>query len=125
MRPTRRFRTALATFSSFALLATIAATASGGAFAQTALKAADVHPPGYSTVVAVENLGRKFEAATKGKYKLQMFPSSVLGGEKEMIEQAQTSDVRQLQEGPRPARRHLTGRRAGVSAPDRAGMAEM
>lgn len=59
------------------------------ATAQTILKAADVHPPGYPTVVAVEAMGRKFEEATKGKYRLQMFPSSVLGGEKEMIEQAQ------------------------------------
>ena len=54
-----------------------------------ALKAADVHPPGYPTVVAVENLGKKLEEATKGRLSVQMFGSMQLGGEKEMIEQAQ------------------------------------
>ena len=57
--------------------------------AQTILKASDVQPAGYPTVVALENMGRKLEAATNGKYKLQMFPGGVLGSEKEMIEQAQ------------------------------------
>jgi hypothetical protein len=40
---------------------------------------ADVHPAGYPTVVATENMGKKLEAATNGKYKMQMFPGSVLG----------------------------------------------
>ncbi len=57
--------------------------------AQTELKAADVHPPGYPTVAATENMGKKFEAATNGKHKMQMYPSSVLGDEKIMIEQTQ------------------------------------
>ncbi len=61
--------------------------------AQTVLKAADVHPAGYPNVVAIENLGRKLEAATNGKFKLQMFPSGVLGGEKEMIEQTQVGAI--------------------------------
>lgn len=56
--------------------------------AQT-LKAADIHPAGYPNVVAVENMGKKLDAATKGRIKLQMFPGGVLGGEKEMIEQTQ------------------------------------
>lgn len=64
-------------------------TMSMQANAQTVLKAADVHPPGYPNVVAIENLGKKLEAATNGKYKLQMFAAGVLGSEKEMIEQAQ------------------------------------
>ena len=63
--------------------------------AQT-LKAADVHPPGYPTVVAVENMGKKLEAATQGRIKLQMFPGSVLGGEKEMIEQTQVGAIQIL-----------------------------
>lgn len=63
------------------------------ASAQTVLKAADVHPPGYPTVVATENMGKKFEAATNGKYKMQMFPSSVLGDEKTMIEQTQIGAI--------------------------------
>ncbi|MEP6969427.1 MAG: TRAP transporter substrate-binding protein [Betaproteobacteria bacterium] len=57
--------------------------------AQTILKASDVQPAGYPNVVALENMGKKLEAATNGKYKIQMFPGGVLGSEKEMIEQAQ------------------------------------
>ena len=53
------------------------------------LKAADVHPAGYPNVVAVENMGKKLEAATQGRLKIQAFPGGVLGGEKEMIEQTQ------------------------------------
>ena len=53
------------------------------------LKASDVHPLGYPTVEAIERMGRKLEAATNGRLSIQMFPSMQLGGEKEMIEQAQ------------------------------------
>lgn len=63
--------------------------------AQT-LKAADVHPAGYPTVVAVEAMGRKIEAATQGRIKFQMFPGAVLGGEKEMIEQTQVGAIQLL-----------------------------
>jgi tripartite ATP-independent transporter DctP family solute receptor len=71
-------------------------TVSMQARAQTVLKAADVHPPGYPTVVATENMGKKFEAATNGKYKMQMYPSSVLGDEKTMIEQTQIGAIQIL-----------------------------
>jgi tripartite ATP-independent transporter DctP family solute receptor len=67
-----------------------------GAWAQTVMKAADVHPPGYPTVVAVENMGKKLDAATAGRIKFQMFPGSVLGGEKEMIEQTQVGAIQIL-----------------------------
>ena len=53
------------------------------------LKATDVHPLGYPTVEAVEKMGKKLEAATSGRLSIQMYPSMQLGGEKEMIEQAQ------------------------------------
>ncbi|MEO5771472.1 MAG: TRAP transporter substrate-binding protein DctP, partial [Burkholderiaceae bacterium] len=66
------------------------------ATAQTILKAADVHPPGYPTVVATEAMGKKFEAATNGKYKIQMFPSSMLGDEKTMLEQTQIGAIQLL-----------------------------
>ena len=56
---------------------------------KTVLKASDVHPEGYPTVVAVQNLGKKLEDATKGRLSVQMFSSMQLGGEKEVIEQAQ------------------------------------
>lgn len=62
------------------------------AVAQT-LKAADVHPAGYPTVVAVESMGKKLDAATQGRIKFQMFPGSVLGAEKEMIEQTQVGAI--------------------------------
>ena len=72
--------------------AAMAATAPlSSAFAQTkmVLKASDVHPLGYPTVEAVVRMGKKLEAATNGRLTIQMFPSMQLGGEKEMIEQAQ------------------------------------
>jgi tripartite ATP-independent transporter DctP family solute receptor len=56
---------------------------------KTVLKAADVHPLGYPTVEAVVRMGKKLETATNGRITIQMFPSMQLGGEKEMIEQAQ------------------------------------
>jgi tripartite ATP-independent transporter DctP family solute receptor len=53
------------------------------------LKATDVHPIGYPTVDAVLSMGKKLEQATGGRITVQMYPSMQLGGEKEMIEQAQ------------------------------------
>jgi tripartite ATP-independent transporter DctP family solute receptor len=52
-------------------------------------KASDVHPLGYPTVEAIQRMGIKLEKATGGRISIQMFPSMQLGGEKEMIEQAQ------------------------------------
>ncbi|HEV3397589.1 MAG TPA: TRAP transporter substrate-binding protein DctP, partial [Xanthobacteraceae bacterium] len=57
------------------------------------LKASDVHPAGYPTVVAVEDLGKNLEKATDGRLSVQMFPSMQLGGEKEAIEQAQVGAI--------------------------------
>jgi tripartite ATP-independent transporter DctP family solute receptor len=57
------------------------------------LKASDTHPAGYPTVVAVENMGKKLEAATNGRIKLQMFPGAVLGQEKEVVEQVQLGAI--------------------------------
>ena len=53
------------------------------------LKASDVHPLGYPTVVAVERMGKKLEDATSGRLSIQMYAAMQLGGEKEAIEQAQ------------------------------------
>jgi tripartite ATP-independent transporter DctP family solute receptor len=78
--------------------------ASEGAFAQTkmVLKATDVHPLGYPTVEAVVQMGKKLEAATNGRLSIQMFPSMQLGGEKEMIEQAQVGalQIARISVGP-------------------------
>jgi tripartite ATP-independent transporter DctP family solute receptor len=57
------------------------------------LKASDVHPTGYPTVAATENLGKKLEAATGGRLSIQMYPSMQLGGEKETIEQTQIGAI--------------------------------
>jgi tripartite ATP-independent transporter DctP family solute receptor len=80
----------------FHLLTAIAiSTAALCASAQT-MKAADVHPAGYPTVVAVENMGKKLDSATSGRIKFQMFPGGVLGAEKEMIEQTQAGNIQLL-----------------------------
>jgi len=57
------------------------------------LKASDVHPEGYPTVQAVEDMGKKLSAATNGRLTVQMFASMQLGGEKEAIEQAQVGAI--------------------------------
>lgn len=74
-------------------LTALAVGLGGPAFAQTVLKASDTHPAGYSTVVAVENFGKKLEAATNGRLKVQMFPGAVLGQEKETVEQTQLGAI--------------------------------
>ena len=78
-----------------AALGAVAEKLGSPAFAQQkiALKASDVHPEGYPTVAAVENLGKKLEAATNGRLSVQMYAAMQLGGEKEAIEQAQVGAI--------------------------------
>jgi tripartite ATP-independent transporter DctP family solute receptor len=92
-----------------AMAATTAVSTLGGLSAGTAvaqakmvLKATDVHPLGYSTVEAVVRMGKKLEAATSGRLSIQMYPSMQLGGEKEMIEQAQVGalQIARISVGP-------------------------
>src|SRR5688572_9290567 len=66
------------------------------------LKATDVHPLGYPTVEAVVRMGKKLETATNGRISIQMYPSMQLGGEKEMIEQAQVGalQIARISVGP-------------------------
>ena len=75
----------------FAISLLAAFAFAGPAHAQQKMvwKAADVHPLGYPTVEAIERMGRKLSGATNGRISVQMYPSMQLGGEKEMIEQAQ------------------------------------
>jgi tripartite ATP-independent transporter DctP family solute receptor len=63
----------------------------GPALAQSemVLKSADVHPFGYPTVEAVKWMGEELEQQTDGRLSIEIYPSMQLGGEKEMIEQAQ------------------------------------
>jgi tripartite ATP-independent transporter DctP family solute receptor len=57
------------------------------------LKASDVHPEGYPTVFAVEEMGQALSKATDGRLSVQMYASMQLGGEKEAIEQAQVGAI--------------------------------
>jgi tripartite ATP-independent transporter DctP family solute receptor len=70
--------------------------------AKLVLKATDVHPLGYPTVEAVVRMGKKLETATSGRISIQMYPSMQLGGEKEMIEQAQVGalQIARISVGP-------------------------
>ena len=61
----------------------------GAADQKIVFKASDVHPEGYPTVAAVEDMGKKLSDATGGRLGIQMYASMQLGGEKEAIEQAQ------------------------------------
>ncbi|WP_210543704.1 TRAP transporter substrate-binding protein [Rhodoferax sp. PAMC 29310] len=77
-----------------AAVAAVAFTSSFHAQAEDiVLKASDTHPAGYPTVVAVENMGKKLEAATNGRIKMKMYPGAVLGQEKEAVEQVQIGAI--------------------------------
>jgi tripartite ATP-independent transporter DctP family solute receptor len=75
--------------TSMALAALLPLTAQ----AQTVLRAHDTHPAGYPTVAAVESMGKKLDAATQGRIKIQTFPGAVLGQEKEAVEQTQLGAI--------------------------------
>jgi tripartite ATP-independent transporter DctP family solute receptor len=79
----------LLTLAGTATLAGAVLGRSAWAADKTVLKASDVHPEGYPTVQAVEDMGKKLEEATKGRLSIQMYSSMQLGGEKEVIEQTQ------------------------------------
>jgi tripartite ATP-independent transporter DctP family solute receptor len=57
------------------------------------IKSHDTHPAGYPTVAAIESMGKKLDAATNGRIKVQMFPGAVLGQEKEAVEQVQLGAI--------------------------------
>jgi tripartite ATP-independent transporter DctP family solute receptor len=93
-RHARTFRRTAASHCAVALSAVAVSLALFGApVAAEDLKAADVHPEGYPNVVAMQNLGKKLDAATNGRLKLKMFPGAVLGDEKAMLEQAQVGAI--------------------------------
>jgi tripartite ATP-independent transporter DctP family solute receptor len=82
-------RIGMAALGAMTLAAAIGMASSVSAQQKLVLKATDVHPLGYPTVEAVVRMGKKLEQATNGRLSIQMYPSMQLGGEKEMIEQAQ------------------------------------
>jgi len=75
---------------------------SGLAQQKMVLRATDVHALGYPTVEAVVRMGAKLDKATNGRLSIQMFPAMQLGGEKEMIEQAQVGalQIARISVGP-------------------------
>jgi tripartite ATP-independent transporter DctP family solute receptor len=81
----------IATLSrALALMGALSLSALGSA--QT-LKAHDTHPAGYPTVEAIVSMGKKLEAQTNGRIKIQSFPGAVLGQEKEAVEQVQLGAI--------------------------------
>ena len=78
-------RTFMATTAAASLLSARAVFAED----KMVLKSSDVHPEGYPTVVAVQNMGKKLSDATDGRLSIQVYPSMQLGGEKESLEMAQ------------------------------------
>src|SRR5262245_17400948 len=75
--------------SAAAVLVSLPAASPAWAQQKQVWKASDVHPLGYPTVEAIVRMGAKLEKATNGRISIQMYPQMQLGGEKEMIEQAQ------------------------------------
>jgi len=88
---------AVAVAASLALLC-----APAGAQSKMEIKVSDVHPLGYPTVEALVRMGQKVEKATNGRLTFKMFPAMQLGGEKEMIEQAQVGalQIARISTGP-------------------------
>src|SRR3954454_4207033 len=80
----------------FAGLTTLPPFSAAIAQSKAVFKASDVQPPGYPTVAATENLGKKLAAATNGRLSIQVYPSAQLGGEKETIEQTQIGAIQML-----------------------------
>ncbi len=75
------------------LAAAVLAMSAGVSAQNIILKSHDTHPAGYPTVEAMVGFGKKIEAATNGRIKLQMFPGAVLGQEKEAVEQVQLGAI--------------------------------
>ena len=81
MRLTRR--------SALAALGGVSAiTIVGRAEAQNViLRSAEVHPDGYPTIVGVNDMSRRLQERTNGRYRIQVFHSGQLGGERDTIDQ--------------------------------------
>lgn len=74
-------------------IAALTLSASFLAQSATVFKSHDTHPAGYPTVVAVENMGKRLEAATNGRLSIKVYPGAVLGEEKAAVEQVQIGAI--------------------------------
>lgn len=72
------------TFRSCALAALLGAAAAAQA---TEFRSSDIHPDDYPTVLAVRHMSETLAKATGGKHTIKVFAKSVLGNEKDTIEQ--------------------------------------
>lgn len=72
---------------SLTLLSTALLSISATATAAITLKVADNHWATHPTVVALKEMGKELESKTQGEVTLQIFSDSVLGTEKEAIDQ--------------------------------------
>jgi len=85
-----------------AAVAALLALAAGAASAQTVLKIGYTPPKDSHYWVGATTFCDEIEKGTQGRYKCQQFPSSALGGEREMIEAVQlgTQDLVNTSTGP-------------------------
>jgi tripartite ATP-independent transporter DctP family solute receptor len=81
------------TFVSIAVAAATLSVSVAALAQNVVLKSHDTHPAGYPTVAAIEAMGKKLDAATNGRIKIQTFPGAVLGQEKEAVEQTQLGAI--------------------------------
>jgi len=71
----------------FALAMGVALAATFAQAQEVTLRSADIHPDGYPTVEAVKYMGQLVSERTNGRIKIQVMNNSVLGNEKDTIEQ--------------------------------------
>ncbi len=65
-------------------------------------RSADVHPADYPTVMAVQYMGKQLAAETQGRLGVRVYPSGVLGTERDNIEQLRLGglDMMRINAGP-------------------------
>ena len=61
--------------------------------AETVWKLAFNQPEGHPEMAAVQEFSKKLEAATNGKYAIEVFPNELLGSQKETIEMVQNGSL--------------------------------
>jgi tripartite ATP-independent transporter DctP family solute receptor len=90
-------------WKSFALGVLAASTMlAAPAMAQTVLRSSDTHPDGYPTVEAVRYFGDLLEERTGGRYSVDVYHSSQLGEERDMIEQVRAGVIELLRASMAP-----------------------
>src|SRR5260221_4277477 len=65
-------------------------------------RSGDVHPADYPTVMAVQYMGKQLAAETQGRLGVRVYPSGVLGSERDNIEQLRLGglDMMRINAGP-------------------------